>query len=135
MFIFLTVLHVMACVFLILVILLQAGRGGGLSEMFGGGGDQTQKMFGTQTNVFLVKLTSVMATMFILTSITLAVMSANRGKSLLRSQTGVSRPLIPKSSPLDDILGKEGNDIVDVEDAVSEIEKGAPPVDMKLLEP
>lgn len=103
MVIFLSILHVLACLFLIFVILLQAGRGGGLSEMFGGG-DQAQKMFGTQTNVFLVRLTTGAATLFILTSVTLALLHAQRGKSLLRD---VVAPLEQKTRPIRSPVAEE----------------------------
>ena len=74
-------LHVIVCVFLIAVILLQAGRGGGLSDVFGGGAATT--IFGTKANVFLTRTTVVAAVVFILTSMTLAVMSAHRARSLM----------------------------------------------------
>ncbi|MBF0254148.1 MAG: preprotein translocase subunit SecG [Candidatus Omnitrophica bacterium] len=75
--------HVVACVVLIMVILLQSGRGGGLSEMLGGGVQQTQKLLGTQTNEFMTKATTYCAIVFILTSITLGVMTSRRSRSLL----------------------------------------------------
>jgi preprotein translocase subunit SecG len=83
MYILVGIFHVVACLVLIAVILLQSGRGGGLSEMLGGGGQQTQKIFGTQTNKFMTTATSYCAVIFIITSITLGVMTSNRGKSLL----------------------------------------------------
>lgn len=76
--------HVMACLVLILVILLQAGRGGGLSETFGG--NLTQSLFGTKTDVFLTKATTVCAIMFILTCLLLGVMTSRRGRSLVQLQ-------------------------------------------------
>jgi preprotein translocase subunit SecG len=68
---------------LILSILLQAGRGGGLSDMFGGGVQQQQKMFGAQTNVMMARVTTFCAIMFIITSIGLGVITTQRGKSLV----------------------------------------------------
>jgi preprotein translocase subunit SecG len=79
----LTVLHVIACLILILVILLQAGRGGGLSEMFGGALQQNQKLFGTETNVFLTRATTYSAVVFLLTSVLLGVVTTQRGKSVM----------------------------------------------------
>ncbi|MBI3252892.1 MAG: preprotein translocase subunit SecG [Candidatus Omnitrophica bacterium] len=81
MYIFLIGLHVMACLVLILVVLLQAGRGGGFSEMAGGG--QPQSIFGTQTNTFMTRATEVCAVIFIITSLSLGIVSTQRGKSLM----------------------------------------------------
>ncbi len=75
--------HIIACLVLIAVILLQSGRGGGLSEMAGGGAQQTQKMFGTQTNALLMKFTSYCAIAFLITSISLVLMTSRRSKSLM----------------------------------------------------
>lgn len=76
--------HIVACLVLIAVILLQSGRGGGLSEMAGGqGAQQTQKLFGTQTNALLMKFTSYCAIAFLITSISLVLMTSRRSKSLM----------------------------------------------------
>ena len=84
MYIFLLVIHVAVCLILIFVVLLQAGRGGGFSDMMGGG--QPQSLFGTQTNAFMVKATEVCAVIFIITSLSLAIMSTQRGKSLVTKE-------------------------------------------------
>ena len=81
MYIVLIVFHVMACLVLILVVLLQAGRGGGFSEMAGGG--QPQSIFGTQTNTFMTRATEVCVVIFIVTSLSLGIVSTQRGKSLM----------------------------------------------------
>lgn len=75
------VIHTFVCFVLIAVILLQAGRGGGLTDSFGGGGSQS--LFGTRGAVYLTRATTACATVFMLTSLTLAVLSAQRGKSLM----------------------------------------------------
>ncbi len=72
---------------LILVVLLQAGRGGGFSEMLGGG--QPQSLFGTQTNQFMVRATEVCAVLFIVTSLSLGYISSHRGKSLVEKQVAL----------------------------------------------
>jgi preprotein translocase subunit SecG len=74
-------IHVIASLVLIAVILLQAGRGGGLSESFGG--SSTQTILGTKTNVFLARATAASAVIYIFTCLTLAVMTSHRGKSLV----------------------------------------------------
>lgn len=77
------VLHILVCVFLVMSILFQAGKGAGLSNIFGGGGGGVESIFGTKTNVFLSRVTTLCATIFILTSIGLAMMSAHRKISLM----------------------------------------------------
>jgi len=82
-YIVITIVHIIACFLLISVILLQAGRGGGLSDMFGGGMQQSQKLFGTETNVFMTKATTVCAILFVITCITLGIMTTSRSRSLV----------------------------------------------------
>ena len=100
MYIFLLVIHVIVCLVLILVVLLQAGRGGGFSDMLGGG--QPQSLFGTQTNAFMVRATEVCAVVFIITSLSLAILSTQRGKSLVSKQRLLREiqskmPVVPKA--------------------------------------
>jgi preprotein translocase subunit SecG len=86
---FVIAIHVIVSLILIGVILLQAGRGGGLSETFGG--SSTQTLFGTKTSVFLARATAAAAIIYILTCLTLAVMTSHRGRSLV-SQGGTRMP-------------------------------------------
>lgn len=64
-------IHVVAAVLLILFILLHAGRGGGVSEMFGGG-MQTQAMGSTVMEKNLDRITVITAIVFTATTIILA---------------------------------------------------------------
>jgi preprotein translocase subunit SecG len=80
---FLTVVYVAVCIFLILVVLLQAGRGGGMGAAFGGA---SQTVFGASgAGNFLTRLTVVMAATFMLLSATLAYLSSSSEKSLQRA--------------------------------------------------
>lgn len=67
----LVVIHVIASVGLILFVLLHAGRGGGVSEMFGGG-MQSQAMGSTVMEKNLDRITVIMAIVFTGTTILLA---------------------------------------------------------------
>ncbi len=87
-------LHVIVSLVLIAVILLQAGRGGGLSESFGG--SSTQTLFGTKTSVFLTRATAAAAIIYILTCLSLAVMTSHKGRSLVSN--GVVRPPIAQGA-------------------------------------
>ena len=100
MYVLVMIVHVIVCLVLILVVLLQAGRGGGFSDMLGGG--QPQSLFGTQTNAFMMKATEVCAILFIVTSLTLGMMSSHRGRSLVAGNSLVhgiqtTIPEIPKA--------------------------------------
>ena len=75
----LTVIHVIVCFFLILVVLLQKGKGQDIGSAFGGGGTQTA--FGARSGAtLLTKLTAVMAAVFMLTSITLTILISRPGR-------------------------------------------------------
>jgi preprotein translocase subunit SecG len=68
---FLTVLHVLVCIFLIAVVLLQRGKGAEIGAVFGGGGSST--VFGSRgAGNFLTKATTVAAIVFMVTSLSLA---------------------------------------------------------------
>jgi preprotein translocase subunit SecG len=76
---FLYVLYVMVCLFLILVVLLQAGRGG-MGSAFGG---SSQTVFGgSGAGNFLTRLTVISAAMFMMLSAALTYVSSSGEKSL-----------------------------------------------------
>lgn len=87
MIIFLTVLHIAVCFVLIVVILVQGGRGQGLTGPSFASGN-VQSLFGTQAADFLTKATSVSAICFLLTCLGLNILEAHKGKSLMQ---GVSQ--------------------------------------------
>ncbi len=71
------VLHVIVCIALIMIVLLQTGKGADMGAAFGGGSSQT--LFGsTGASTFLGKATTVAAVIFMLTSLTLAYMSGGQ---------------------------------------------------------
>ena len=77
MFIALKVIFVVVCLFLILVVLLQSGKGGDVAAAFGGSGSQTA--FGPRGAASaLSKATTWSAVAFMVTSITLAVYASKR---------------------------------------------------------
>lgn len=71
---FVTVIHVCLCLFLIVVVLLQTGKGADMGAAFGGA---SQTVFGaTGALTLLHKVTTVTAVLFMLTSLSLAWHSA-----------------------------------------------------------
>jgi len=88
-----TTLHVLVCIILILVVLLQSGKGADLASAFGGGATQTA--FGSRGPAsFLSKLTTVAAIVFMVTSTTLAMLTTKRegAKSILETTSGTKAP-------------------------------------------
>jgi preprotein translocase subunit SecG len=75
MILLVTLIHVLACFFLVAVVLLQHGRGADIGSAFGGGASQT--VFGGRgAGNFLTRLTTAAAVVFMLTSLTLTYWSA-----------------------------------------------------------
>ena len=79
--VFLKILHVFVCCVLMFVVLLQQGRGGGLGAAFGGGA-ASQVFGGRGAGNILTKATAICATIFMLTSITLAYRSSSQDRAL-----------------------------------------------------
>ena len=84
MSILLTVVHVVVCLILILVILLQAGRGQGLAGPSFASGN-VQSLFGTRAADFLTKATSVAAICFLFTCVGLDFIESRKSRSLLEA--------------------------------------------------
>ena len=83
-------IYVLGCFLLLLVILLQQGKGGDMASAFGGGGSQTA--FGARAGAtVLTKATAVLGVLFMLGAIALGVMGRDPG-SLMR---GVAPPPAP----------------------------------------
>jgi preprotein translocase subunit SecG len=93
MTIFIIALHVIACLGLIAIVLIQRGRGSGLVESFSG----VESMFGTKTNTFLTRTTSVLSVVFFLTCLSLAVLSVKQSRSLMRDiKSEVEKQPVPE---------------------------------------
>src|SRR5438105_12524718 len=78
MVILITIVHVIVCLFLAVVVLLQSGKAADLAGAFGGMGSQT--VFGPRGSAtVLSKATTIAAILFMVTSMTLAVLSSRTG--------------------------------------------------------
>ncbi len=92
-----TVLHVLVCVALILIVLLQAGKGAEMGAAFGGA---SQTIFGSAGAMgFLTKLTTVAAVIFMITSLLLAFSSTRRASTVMRERPVQSAPVEPQKVP------------------------------------
>lgn len=98
------VVHYVLCIFLIIVILLQAGKGADIGAVFGGG---SQTVFGGRgPATFLSKMTAVVAIAFLGTSITLAQISKkqsmNRDTVLDRTPITDVQKAAPVAAPVEE---------------------------------
>lgn len=74
------VVHVLVSLVLIIIILVQGGRGG-MAETLGG--SAAQSLFGGGANVVMTRVTAIGAGLFMVTCLTLAVLSSQRGRSVI----------------------------------------------------
>src|SRR4051794_8088541 len=95
------VLFMTVCLFMILLVLIQKGRGGGLASAFGGGGGNTA--FGTKTGDVLTWATSIVFGVFLLLGVAMNLISNNLNDSRGGSQTvvvnGGNAPSAPAGGP------------------------------------
>ena len=100
--IFLLIVHILVAILLVIIILIQRGRGGGLVESFSG----VESMFGTKTSQFLTRTTAILATIFLFTSISLALLAARQTRSLIEEEA--ISPLMEEVVPLPEEVLEEG---------------------------
>lgn len=92
----LIILHVVVCIALIMIVLLQTGKGADMGAAFGGGSSQT--LFGSSgASTFLTKATTFAAVIFMLTSLTLAYRASHRASDSIIQDTRppMEQPVAP----------------------------------------
>ena len=90
MFTVITIIHILACIFLVLVVLLQTGKGADMGAVFGG---SSSTVFGSSgAGNFLTKLTTATAIIFMLTSLGLTYFSAERNSATVFDSAPASAP-------------------------------------------
>ncbi|MCK5591458.1 MAG: preprotein translocase subunit SecG [Candidatus Pacebacteria bacterium] len=83
---FILILHIFVSIALVLIVLLQSGKGANMGAAFGGGASQT--LFGsTGASTFLSKATTAVAVIFMLTSLYLAYVSGQKYDNLNTKDT------------------------------------------------
>jgi preprotein translocase subunit SecG len=138
-----TVLHVVICLFLIGVVLLQSGKAADLAGAFGGMGSQTT--FGPRAAAtVLTKATTAAAALFMVTSLSLAILATNRGAQktgTVLEKTNIAAPAPDPAAagdktPAVELVDEQGNVVQKNE---IEIPKDAPkdgsPVPVKVGKP
>jgi len=125
---FLFTLHILTCVSLIIVVLIQRGKGANMGAMLGGGGSQT--VFGARgSGNFLTKLTTGAAIVFMTTSLSLAYLATQDSKDTIFDGAAMEETL-PEATPaeatpavdpslLEEIEPAAAGGLEEIEDAVS----------------
>ena len=86
-------IHILICFLVVLVVLIQSGRGAGFSGLFGGGGGGDALFSAPSGSSFIRKLTAGLAVAFFVSSLALTYLSATRG---LRTVTRGAWPMGPE---------------------------------------
>ena len=90
MYTMLLIVHVLACVFLVLVVLLQTGKGADMGAVFGG---SSSTVFGSSgAGNFLTRLTTATAIIFMLTSMGLTYLSSHPTSPTVFDSAPVAEP-------------------------------------------
>ncbi len=101
----LIVIHVTVSISLIIIVLLQHGKGADIGATFGGGGGNT--LFGTEGPVPLMnKVTTTVAAIFMVTSISLAYISAHVHSGSVMKDRAISKKVIPPAPAVDTKAGE-----------------------------
>lgn len=91
-------IHVVACVLVILVVLLQSGKGAGFSGIFGGGGSDA--VFSAPSgSQFIRKVTTGFAISFFVSSLLLTYLGSKRGVRTVTRQFAYPAPATPGTAP------------------------------------
>jgi preprotein translocase subunit SecG len=84
------VVHILVCIALIMIVLLQAGKGAEMGAAFGGA---SQTIFGSAGAMgFLSKLTTVAAVIFMITSLLLTFSSSRKGSTIMKDRPAPTTP-------------------------------------------
>ena len=108
MTVLLVILYVLVCLFLIMVVLLQQGKGADLAGAFGGGGSQTS--FGPRgTTNIMHRMTTGAFVLFVLLCLTLTILSGKRRTSVMEDVAPVATPATsqPQENSLEEAITEE----------------------------
>lgn len=122
----LTILHVVVCLLLVGIVLLQHGKGADIGATFGG---SSQSLFGTEGPLPLLnKITTAVAVIFMLTSVTLAYFSSQASNSSVMS--GVGTNVEQSSAPME----SETKPLAEVDSTMETVQETAQTIDSSAAE-
>jgi preprotein translocase subunit SecG len=119
----LIILYVLVCLFLVMVVLLQQGKGADLAGAFGGGGSQTSFGPRTTTNI-MHRMTTGAFILFVVLCLALAILSGKQRSSVMENvvvPTEESVPVAPALEPAEEAPAPAENAL---EEAVAEEDAG-----------
>ena len=122
----LIIVHVTVCLFLIGIVLLQHGKGADIGATFGG---SSQSLFGSEGPLPLLnKITTFAAVLFMVTSISLAYISAHRGSGSVMSGLSSSQPAVeePAKQEAELIVPAERETVNTVEETAQPVQEEKP---------
>lgn len=99
---FLMFFHAIICIVLVVLVLIQQGKGGGLIEMASG----MESIFGTKTSSFITKTTTILATIYFVSCLLIAVVSSRASHSLMEGSGKVKT----KSTQSQAVSPQQGGD-------------------------
>ena len=115
--------HIILCVFIVLIILLQSGKGTDMGAAFGG---SSQTVFGPSGGAtFLSKLTTVIAVGFLVTSLLLAYLSTKRRESTLVKDKSKIEETVKKETKTKTEAGTKSKSVKEATDKATTSEKPA----------
>ena len=113
----LTVVHIAVCFFMVIIVLLQHGKGADVGASFGG---SSQSLFGTEGPVSLLnKITTMGAVIFMVTSVSLAYISST-------SSTGSVMSTVQQPSAVEEQAAPAAEKVIPMPAAVTEEAAPAP---------
>ena len=106
-----TIFHVLICVLLVVTVLLQAGKGGGLAGSIGGGLASSSVLGGRTAATFLTKATTVLATAFMLSclvqSVAFQTAETTPTTATQRTMAEQQAPAVPAIPEAEHLLGEQ----------------------------
>ena len=106
-----TIFHVLVCVLLVVTVLLQAGKGGGLAGSIGGGLASSSVLGGRTAATFLTKATTVLATAFMLSclvqSVAFQTAETTPTTATQRTMAEQQAPAVPAIPEAEHLLGEQ----------------------------
>ncbi len=104
----LLIVHIVVSLFLIVIVLLQHGKGADIGATFGG---SSQSLFGTEGPLPLLnKITTAAAIIFMLTSVTLAYTSAQKSRSSVMQDVQMEKVAPEREKAVQDVSQQEKKD-------------------------